>query len=82
MRPPRDHHPTSTPSIVERSAGRVQVTVPAHPPQLAPGLARSLMKVLVASRRTSTERAFDEHAIDVDLGASFSEECQTDVVVS
>ena len=70
------------PSIAQPSARHVQVTIPADPPQLTPGLARALMKVLVASRRTSTERAFDEHAIDVDLGASFSEECQTDVVVS
>ena len=79
---PRDRHPTTTPSIVEPQAGGVHVLVPAAPPQLTPGLARELMKVLVASRRTSEERALDEQAIAVDLGNSFSEDCQTDVVVS
>lgn len=68
--------------MVQRSAGRVHVATPADPPQLPPGLAQALMKVLVASRRISEECALDENAIDVDLGASFSEECQTDVVVS
>lgn len=82
MKPPHDRHPTSEPSIVQRSAGRVHVATPADPPQLAPGLARALVKVLVVSRLISEEPSLDEKAIDVDLGVSFSEECQTDVVVS
>ena len=82
MKPSGDRHPAAMPSIAQPSARHVQVTIPADPPQLTPGLARALMKVLVASRCTSEGRARDQHAFAVDQDTSLSDECQTGVVVS